>query len=230
MKYGKRSLLLTFVVAFAVNFLTDVAAGQNSTESGPLTTEQISAAVYQGVTHPGDSQGLVLVDAGSQFGQAMALLNSSAGNRKPWDQAPASGFTITIFTPRSWIAQQASDAAKQGRAFTSQDVSDEMLRPVLRITALPSTPPPAGTGLNFGQDVSSVGNIRLADASRNNPVEPANRKPFTYQNLVGLVVEFSLDDLAHVRQSNSEFYVLVTGPKNSHDFKVKNKHLARLPL
>lgn len=223
-------VFLGFAALLAVGSFAEIVAAQTWTASGALTPEQVSQAVYQGVTHPGQSQGLVLVDAGSQFGQAMAVLNAASGNQKPWDQAPASGFTITIFTPQSWVAQQASDAANSGRAFTAQDVSEDMLRPVIRVSALPSTPPPAGSGWNFGQDVSSVGNIRLADASRKNSVEPASRRPFTYQNLSGLLVEFSFEDLARVRQSNPEFYVLVEGPNNSHGFKIKRKHLARLPL
>ncbi len=195
-----------------------------------LTAEQITAAIHQGSTQPGQSQGLALADTGSQFAQNMAALNSSMGNKKPWDQASASGFQISIFTPQSWVAQQASDAAQQGRKFTAADVTDEMLRPIIRIIALPSTPPPAGSGLNFGQDVSSVGDIRLADSARKNPIEPANRKPFKYQNLSGLIAEFSLDDLARVRQKDGEFYVLVSGPRNSHEFKIKKKHLASIPL
>lgn len=216
-------LLIVFLLGFA-----RLAHAQNL--NSVLTTEQINAAIAHGITDPGQSQGLVLVDAGNQFTQSMAVLNSSLGNQKPWDQVPASGFQITVFTPWSWIAQQASNAAQQGRRFGSEDVTEDMLRPVIRIVALPSTPPPAGSGLNFGQDVSPVGNVRLADASKKNPVEPENRIPFVYQNLSGLTAEFSLDDLARVRQGNSEFYILVTGPKNSHDFKVKKKHLARLPL
>jgi hypothetical protein len=230
----KHASLVTFtlmsVVLLIIGSLPNAAAAQSWTQPSPLTGEQINAAIYQGVTHPGQSQGLVLVDKGSQFGQALAAVNTAAGNQKPWDQAPASGFTIAIFTPTTWIAQQASDAAQQGRTFTSQDVSNDMLRPVIRVTALPSTAPPPGIGLNFGQDVSSVGNIRLADASRQDSVESANRRAFSYQNLSGLIAEFSLDDLARVRRNNPEFFVLVSGPNNSHDFKIKNKHLARLPL
>jgi hypothetical protein len=218
------------VATLALGFLAQAAIAQTWTGSNLLTSEQISSAIYQGITHPGQPQGLVLSDAGSQFGQFTAALSAASGQQKPWDQAPASGFKITIYTPKSWIAQQASDAAQQGRTFTTQNVSDDMLRQVIRVTAMPSTPPPAGIGLNFGQDVSSVGDIKLADASRKIVIESSNRSPFSFQDLSGLLVEFSLDDLSRVRQYSSEFYVSVVGPNNSHDFKIKNKHLAKLPL
>jgi len=193
------------------------------------TSDQISAAISKGIQHAGQSQGLLLVDNARQFFQAFGEYGAMSGNLKPGTQVPATGFQVRIFTPLEWIAQLASQAAGSGRTFTPNNVTPEMLRPVLRVAAFPSTPPTVG--LNLGLDVSSVTDVLLKDASGNNEVRPLGRVPLVnrYQHVQGLLVAFSLDDLARIRQANPEFYIAVVGKDASKDFKIKRKFFSQLP-
>jgi len=160
--------------------------------------------------------------------QGLSALAAQRGQLQKTTLVPASGFQITIFTPWSWIAQQASQSAQQGRSFTAATVTEEMLRPIVRILALPSTPPTVGT--NFGTGVSSVGSVMLSDASRANQVNALKSQSLAFQRLNGLIAEFSLEDLARLRQQDPEFFVIVTGPNNQKEFKVKRKFFGDLPL
>lgn len=193
------------------------------------TSGQISAAISKGIQQAGQSQGLLLVDNARQFFEAFGEYGASRGNLKPGTQVPASGFQIRIFTPLEWIAQMASQAAGRGRTLTLENVTPEMVRPVLRVAAFPSTPPTVG--LNLGLDVSAVTDVLLKDADGNNEVRPLGRAPLVnrYQRVQGLLVAFSLDDLARIRQTNPEFYIVVLGKDTSKDFKIKRKFFPQLP-
>lgn len=214
----------TYAIASAVFVLSVSAQAQIANP----TPDQINAAVSQGLEGRGQSQGLLLVDNLSQFAQAFGEWGASQGKLKPGTQVSASGFQVTIFTPLQWIAEKASEAAGQGLNFGLQDVTTEMLRPVLHVVATPSTPPEVGT--NWGFDVSDVVGVVLKDASQKQAVQPIGTAPFAFQGLQGLLAEFSLDDLAAIRERNPEFFVVVSGRNgNEKAFKVKKKHFSRLP-
>jgi len=204
-----------------------VAASLHAQNANP-TPDDIGGAISQGVGHPGQSQGLSLLDSFSQFSQALGELGASQGKLQPGTNVSASGFQVTVYSPLDWIAEKASEAAQQGLNFTADDVTPEMLQPVLHVAAMPSTPPAVGT--NYGFDVSDVLSVVLTDASRKESVAPIATEPFNYQGLQGVMAEFSLDDLARLRERNPEFYVVVQGRNNNGKaFKVKKKHFSRLP-
>jgi hypothetical protein len=214
----------TYAIAFAVFILSVSARAQIANP----TPDQINAAIAQGIEGRGRSQGLLLADNFSQFAQAFGELGASQGKLQPGTHVSASGFQVTIFTPLQWVAEKASEAAGQGVNFGPNDVTTDILRPVLHVVATPSTPPDVGT--NWGFDVSDVVNVVLKDASQRLAVEPSDAAPFAFQGLQGLLAEFSLDDLATIRARNPEFYVVVFGRGNNQKaFKVKKKHFSRLP-
>jgi hypothetical protein len=216
----------TYAVSLAILVLWTSARAQVANP----TSDQIKAAISKGIQQAGQSQGLLLVDNVRQFFQAFGEYAAAQGKLNPSTQVPASGFQVRIFTPLEWIAEWASQAAGRGRTFTPENVTPEMLRPVLRVAAFPSTPPTVG--LNWGLDVSPVTDVLLKDASRNDEVHPIGRVPLVSrsQRVQGLLVAFSLDDLARIRQTNPEFYVVVVGSDaNEKDFKIKRKFFCQLP-
>jgi len=195
---------------------------------GKYTLDEINAAISRGTDRPSQTQGLLLIDTVNQLGQAFGQLAAQQGKSTPGAQVPASGFQIMIFTPIAWISQQASESVQAGRNFSTANVTAEMVRPVLRIFAAPSTPPSAG--VNLGHDVSPVKNVLLEDVSKKSEIRPISRRSFTHQGLQGLLVEFSMDDLAQIRAKDPEFYVEIVGTNgNIKDFKIKRKHFAELP-
>ena len=215
----------------AIAFLSAISWGMCAPAVAQIafpTPGQISAAVAKGVQHAGQPQGLLLPDNASQFFQALGMFSAQQGKLQPGTQVLGGGFQVRIFTPLEWVAQQSSDAAGAGQSFNLENVTADMLRPVLHIVATPSTPPDVGP--NMGLGVSPVIDVVLKDASRRYQLRPLNMTQFTYQNLQGLTVEFSLDDLARLREGNPEFYVEVAGTGgNQKEFKIKRKHFAGLP-
>jgi hypothetical protein len=201
----------------------------SSVGSPSLSADQIAAAVAKGVKNPGQPQGLLLEDAMGQTSQLLAGLAAATGAPlSPGTQVPGKGFRAWAFTPLAWISEQASEAVSHGRSFTTSDVTQDMVRPVFRVRAYPSTRP--DTGPNYGQGVSPVVNVVIKDASRKEELDPTRRQPFTYQGMQGQLVEFAMEDLNRIRQKNREFFIVVIGTGiNTTDFKVKKKHFSQLP-
>lgn len=105
------------------------------------TSSQINAAIAKGIQQAGQSQGLLLVDNAKQIFQAFGEYSAERGYLKPGTQVPGSGFQVRIFTPLEWVAELASQAAGQGRTFNFENVTPDMLLPVLRVAAFPALPP-----------------------------------------------------------------------------------------
>jgi hypothetical protein len=82
-----------------------------------------------------------------------------------------------MYSPLTWIKQQASDAAKQYRTFTRSDVTAEMLQPVLRIVVFPSTPTHV-TAAGMRQ-ASSVEHVVLRDVRRAKALQPTSKDAFS---------------------------------------------------
>jgi len=188
---------------------------------GALTREQIASAVAAGRSQPGQTQGLALMDNTKAIFQAIGEYGASRGQLTPGTQVSASGFQIVLYTPSTWVAQMASDAAAAGHLFTEQSVTEDMVRSVFRVVAAPSTPPKAG--LNLGFDVSAVSEVFLVD-SRKHRIPAVQSTPFLHAQLQGLMCEFPLDEVAAIRRLNQEFHVVVVGPNDRKDFTIKVKH------
>ena len=221
-----------------VNALQQAWAGQSieiqESSNGPLqrdivsepTDAQLQSAIQRGRREPGRVHGLVLEDTGAGVMQGLATLAASQGQLKPGTQVSASGFSVTVYTPLAWVADQASRAA--GRAFTLSDVTPEMRRPILRVFARPSTPP--SVGVNLGLDVSSVTGVLVMDIARKKVLSADRSVPIQSGALAGMLSEFSLDELATLRHGYKGFRVVVKGVGgNEKDFEVKPKHFNELP-
>ena len=126
------------------------------------------------------------------------MFAAQRGQLQPGTQVSASGFQVTLYTPQAWIAQQASEATHQGRTFSTADVTPDMLSPIVRVLAEPSTPPSIGPNYGFG--VSSVGEVLLEDSAHRERVQPLRRRPFASQSQSGLLAEFSIDDVSRIRR------------------------------
>src|ERR1019366_6792532 len=179
-----------------------------------MTQEEIDSAIAKGTQNAGHRQGVVLVDVGNQTMQGI-MVGLLAAGAKPTvaTQIPDSGFEVWLLTPRDWIAQQASEAATGGRTFTRRDVTDDMLRAVLRVRAYPSTPGPSPSAIptvNSKTSLSPVGSptgsalssqgtpvvdLFLTDKSSQHRLEPIAREAFKYQNLQGQMAQFLLSDV-----------------------------------
>jgi hypothetical protein len=197
-------------------------------EPQSLTRAQIEAAIRKGADSSEDTQGLHLVDAGRQFSQAIGLLAAQQGQLQPGTQVSASGFQVFMFTPATWIAEQSRIRWQNGQPMEFSDVTTDMRRSIVRVVALPSTPPPVGT--NFGLGVSSVTSVTLSDSARRVRVPPLRVSPLTWERMSGLTAEFALDDLAEIRRADSEFLIVVKGPNSSKEFKVKRKNFSAIPM
>lgn len=204
---------------------TNQFAGQSYTRALNFTPDQIASSIARGTKTKGEVQGLVLSDSATQLLQGLQEATVQYGHQA--GQVKASGFRVVIFTPLAWVAEQASEAAKQFRNFALQDTTADMLRPVLRVSAYPSTPPEVGYR---GDDVSAVINVVIQDASRKGVLQPSSKSTFTYQGLQGLNAEFPLEGLIRLREKNPEFFIVLVGSNGAEKaFRIKKKHFSKLP-
>jgi hypothetical protein len=193
-----------------------------------FTREELEGAIKLGISQKGRCTGLQLQDGGRAFMNALM---------KPSDQM-GTGFSIVVYAPLEWIAQQASDAAKQYRPFTVDDVTDQLRLPVLRVVVHPDMP--HNMTARGRATTSSVQHVVLRDDSKQIVAQPVAKEPFeeeasnalgAHATYMGLRATFSIDDLAKVRGPNGdgEFFVTVVGDGTAEkNFKVKTKHFAHL--
>ena len=215
----------TLIVAILIALTTTVSAQQAT-----LSDQSKATAIAAGTKDKGKLTGLVLEDSGQKFTNVLAALNHTPiGN---------AGFSLRVYTPTTWIAQQAADAAKAYRPFTTDDITDEMLAPILRVVVYPDTPTLlTGAGMSAA---SSVEHVVLRDANKTLVVQPTTEEPFTDtlssalrdKAYEGVTATFPLDALATLRgaKGDQEFLIVVVGAGTKERvFTVKSKHFERLP-
>ena len=203
-----------------------------SAQKQALAEQDKADAVRLGVKEKGGLTGLGLSDSGRAFGNALVAMNN------PYAQTDGTGFSLRVYTPKTWIAQLASNAAKEYKPFTADDVTEEMLEPVLRVVVYPDKPTMLnGKGMS---GASSAEHVVLRDENKRSVVQPMSKEPFTdtassalrdmaYQ---GIVAKFPLDAVRELRgpKGDQEFLIVVVGEgRTEKAFKVKEKHFARLP-
>ena len=131
-----------------------------------------------------------------------------------------------------------SNAAKRYESFTVENITTDMIRPVLRVIVHPDTPTQiSGPGM---RNTSSVEHVVLRDEAKTLVVQPSSERPFTetvssalrdvaYQ---GLEATFLLPSVNELRgpKGDKEFLVVVIGNgRTERTFKIKKKHFERLP-
>jgi hypothetical protein len=197
-------------------------------QAAQLSEKDLDAAIEFGTKAKGKAQGLRLAEGG---------LIRSAG--------PTTGFAITIYTPTTWVREQASRAAKKYQPFTRADA--EPVEPVLRVVAEPDVP--RTMNAEARRRASSVEIVVIRDAGKTVALQPTKTEPFetelsnalgaeaTYH---GLIATFDLEKLRALRGPNGDapfvITVVSTGGADSmgrdrteKNFEVKDKHLASLP-
>lgn len=195
------------------------------------TEAEVSAAIEKGRVAKGRSAALSISDAGRGFMNAMASLNG------PGAVTAGTGFRLAMYTPLTWVQQQASDAAKVYKPFRPEDVTDDMLRPILRIVVYPDK----ATDFRNQAQTSSVEHVVVRDEAKRQVVQPLSMEPFAESTQTaggaqlhynGLMVTFDLDQVKALIATPGldEFFVTVVGERSKEkDFKIKNKRFKDLP-
>ena len=220
-------------MAAAVMTVTAVTLGAQS-------DDQVAKAIADGLKAKGATQGLVLRDSAQGFFAAMNKLdNCLNGVNANNSDTPSTGFWLTAYTPLAWIRQQASDAAKEYRTMTVENVTEDMRDEVFRVFVYPDTPNQVSAGGMTG--TASVQHVVLRDKAKKIVIQPTSKEPFTEesQNAMGaklthsgVVVQFPMDGLRELRgpKNDKEFFITVIGDtREEKNFEVKKKHFASLP-
>jgi hypothetical protein len=198
-----------------------------------LTQQEKLEAVRIGLNAKGRFTGLNLSDTGRGISNAFVAMGNN-----PRNTPSGRGFSLVLYTPKTWVAQMASNAAKRYEAFTVDNITSDMISPVLRVIVHPDTPTQiSGAGM---RNTSSVEHVVLRDEAKTLVVQPSSDRPFsetvssalrdvTYE---GIEVTFLLTSVNELRGPNGdkEFLVVVIGRgRTERTFKIKKKHFERLP-
>jgi hypothetical protein len=198
-----------------------------------LSREAIEDALRHGQAERGKNQALVLRDTGRAISNVLSTLAD--------EPTEGSGFWIEIYTPLSWIAQLASDAARDYRDLSPRDLDDDDLRPVLRVIVHPDMPDRVShRGMRLSQSVEHVV-IKPRKDKHAPPLQPLSRREFDETavgrhgrraTFSGVEAAFDLQAVAGVIQDSrdGEFDVIVVGAGyRDKSFGVKRKHFDQLP-
>ncbi len=202
-----------------------IVSGQSQT----LTLQDRTDAVRVGVKAKGKLTGLSLTDTTRAFANSLTRTANS--------YAETDGFSLRVYTPRTWVEQLASNAAKEYRPFVVADITEEMVEPMLRVIVYPDKPTMLVAGGTHR--ASSVEHVVLRDEDKRMVVQPTSKEAFTdmassalrdmaYQ---GVVAKFPLSAVRELRgpRGDKEFLIVIVGERTREKvFKVKEKHFERL--
>lgn len=212
-------------------------SSQPSRANGPSGLDQrdMIEAVQIGFRAHGRFTGLLLTDTGRAWGNALTAMNNSMNHRA--DATAGVGFSLHVYTPKTWIAQLSSNAAKEYRPYDLSNITEADLEPVLRVEVYPDMPTVLnGEGMRLSQ---SVQHVVLRDDKRRLVVQPVSVDGFTQtassamrdKVYEGLVATFRLDAVEQLRgeSQDHEFLIVVIGHGSEKTFKIKTKHFEHLP-
>ena len=192
-------------------------------------TPALDRAVALGIKKKNANHALVLRDAGQGFANAMAALSAPR-----WQQpATKSGLWLEVYTPLSWVSQQAATATREYREFS---VTSEMLEPVVRVYAHPDTPDVVSARGAAG--TRSVQHVVMQNHRRTTTVQPLASEDFVVETknamggsltFTGQEVTFALEDVQRLF-AEGEFDIIVVGTSGEKRYTVKRKHFQRLPM
>lgn len=188
------------------------AAGTSRRPSrGGLDEERIAAAVAAGQQTPGRAPGLRLTAPGQ--------------------------LRLLLHTPLSWIQQLSSDAAKEKRRFTPDDVTDEMAEPVLRVTVSIDTRDIAAARSMNG--TSGVRHAVLRGETSGEIVEPVSKKAYSEHVLAagggravfhGLSLTFPMEALRRLRGAGNVILGVTGSGGEQTLIRLEERHFAELPM
>jgi len=226
-------LTLTLALALAAPALADVDVDPNGSS---LSDEQIARAIEKGAAdRKEDKCGLRLTDKGRGFFNALtAAANGMNGTH---NSTQGGGFKVWVYTPEEWVCHVSFEAAREYRVLTPEELTPEDLADVIRVVAYPDTPTEVVASGMLQQ--SSVAHVVIRDARKREAIQPIEKRTFTedVQNAmgaklqyVGLIAFFASEDVDSIRalDKKGEFHVTVVGDNEEKNFKIKDKHFARL--
>ncbi len=199
----------------------------------PLSDSLIDQAITAGATAKGRQCGLALKDSAQGFANAMSTMSDG--------RTGTTGFSLDVYTPFTWIAQQASWESKKYKEMSRDQVTEEMCDAVLRVYANPDVPTRISTDGMVGS--SGVDHIIVRSTKKKGfevlqPLEIQEDMEYA-QNAFGaevgftsMVGYFDLDDVKRISKldKKGEFFIVVIGTTGEEKkFKVKTKHFERLP-
>ena len=220
----RKTMILLMILTIALA----VAGADRPFRNYPLTDELIAEALETGASAKGKTVGLRMVDQAQGFMRAMNTNETT-------------GFSVEIHTPYSWIAQQASWSAKKYKTMRREDVTEQMLEPVLMVICNPDMPRRVvamGTRGMSGVEHVIVRSTTKKGFSYIQPKETESgselaRNAFGAQvELESLVGYFDMGEVLQISalDKKGEFFVRIIGTTGEEkDFKVKTKHFKKLP-
>jgi len=197
--------------------------------SYPLNEARIAAAITVGNEAAGRAMALSLKDSAQSWARAMG------------DQQATTGFSLEVYTPFSWIAQNASWKAKKYQTFGREDVTPDMVEGILRVYANPDRPNQVSQRGMIGTAGVEHLIIRSTDKKNFAVLQPIDIVPDAVyaRNAFGAEVGFTAQvasfDIDEVRRiaaldKKGEFFIVVIGDTGEEKkFKIKTKHFDRLP-
>jgi len=240
------STAFALVVTLGLALVPSTAVAQPAGDAGPhdlmavnappslarptiTVTPDLDRAVALGIQKKNANHALVLRDAGQGFANAMAAMSAPR-----WQQpATKSGLWLEVYTPLSWVSQQAATATREYREFF---VTPEMLEPVVRVYAHPDTPDVVTARGAAG--TRSVQHVVMQNHRRTITVQPLASEDFVVESknamggsltYTGQQVTFALGDVQRLF-GEGEFDIIVVGTSGEKRYIVKRKHFERLPL
>jgi hypothetical protein len=213
-----------FLVAAVVATAPEAKEDKHPLDDYVLTDEMIAEAIKEGRKTKVGIMGLTLKDSRSSW----VRLPSTAST---------TGFSLEIYTPYSWVGEHARRALRGEKDFTVEDVTDEMVKIVLRIIANPDVPKPRqGARLDGTSGVDHV-IIRSTAKEDFEVLQPLTvDEDVIYISTGGVpyrrkTAVFDIDAAAEIGKLDrkGEFFVVVIGTTGEEkNFKVKTKHFERL--
>lgn len=169
---------------------------------------------------------------------AAVAAGQQPGGRAPGLRLTAPGqLRLLLHTPLSWIQQLSSDAAKEKRRFTSDDVTGEMAEPVLRVTvSIDTRDIAAARGMN---GTSGVRHAVLRGETSGEVVEPVSKKAYSEHVLAagggravfqGLSLTFPMDALRRLRGAGNVILGVTAASGAQTLIRLEERHFAELPM
>ena len=221
-------------LVFIVNVSVAAKDKDKAFYSYPLDDARVSAAITVGNASPGKMMGLSLKDSASGWGAALSSFDANSA-------APSTGFSLDVYTPFAWIAQNASWKAKKYQVFSTEDIADEMNDTILRVYANPDVPRNiSAEGMRGTSGVDHV-IVRSTKKKKFTVLQPLYLDPDSEyaQNAFGAevvftsqIAAFDLDEVKKIAalDKKGEFFIVIIGTTGEEKkFKVKTKHFKRLP-
>jgi hypothetical protein len=194
-----------------------------------MSSPVVDLAVAVGIRNKNANHALVLRDSGQGFANVMAIMAASRYSTP----ATKSGLWLEVYTPLSWVSQQAAIATREYRQFV---VAPDMLDPIVRVYAHPDTPDIVSARGAAG--TRSVQHVVMQNHRRSITVQPLGSEDFVVETknamggsltYTGQEVTFAFDDVLRLF-SEGEFDIIVVGTNGEKRFTVKAKHFKRLPM